>query len=216
MIVNKDAKIIGVWGGRGSGKSTGVKERTKAEKRVIVIDPIGDYAAAGFTAYKTFRGLYNAIKNNWKRGFRVVLDVSHSNDPEQELLKLSADLLKIQMPYFENKDDRKIVLIVEEMSILSPNVTKARGARAFLKLCNLGRHYGVEIIGVSQRPAEVTTNFRGNCAQHFYYRLSEARDFGAAAQIIGRKNAEMIRSLKTHEFILFENGGVTRGRNKLK
>lgn len=210
----KDAKTIGVWGGRGSGKSTRVKEMTAKNNRVIVIDPIGDYAASGFTSYKTFAGIYRAIKAGWKKGFRVVLDVSHSDNPERELLKLSADLFLIQKPYYEGKDDRKVTLIVEEMSILSPNVTKAKDEQAFKKLNNLGRHYGVEIIGVSQRPAEVSPTFRGNCAEHYFFRLSDQIDFSNVARIVGNKNVETIRALKTHEYLHFSMGQVSLGKNK--
>ena len=215
-MINKDAKIIGVWGGRGSGKSLRVKQMTAKNNRVIVIDPIGDYAGSGFTSYKTFKGLYEAVKNGWSKGFRVVLDVSHSDNPETELLKLSSDLLRIQKPYYEGKDSRKIMLIVEEMSILSPNVTKGKGEKSFLKLNNLGRHYGIEIIGVSQRPAEVSPTFRGNCAEHYFFRLSDQIDFSNVARIVGNKNVEQIRALKTHEYLHFCMGEVKTGKNILK
>lgn len=210
----KDAKIIGVWGGRGSGKSTRVKEMIRANNRVIVIDPIGDYSAEGFKCYKTFTGLYKAIAEGWKNGFRVVLDVSHSDNPEIQLLKLSQDLLVIQKPYFEGKDRRKITLVVEEMSILSPNVTKAKNEQAFKKLNNLGRHYGIEIIGVSQRPAEVSPTFRGNCAEHYFFRLSDQIDFSNVARIIGNKNLELVRKLKTHQYLNFCNGQIVLSENR--
>lgn len=214
MKFKKDAKIIGVWGGRGSGKSTCVKEMTAKNNRVIVIDPIGDYEGAGFVSYRTFRGLYNALKRQWQSGFRCVLDVSHSDDPEGQLLMLSQDLLKIQKPYFEFQDNRKITLIVEEMSILSPNVTKGKNEKSFMKLNNLGRHYGIEIIGVSQRPAEVSPTFRGNCAEHYFFRLSDQIDFSNVARIVGPKNVDKIRALKTHEYIHFCMGEVTHGKNR--
>lgn len=215
-MFSKDAKITGVWGGRGSGKSTHVKEATEGNNRVIVIDPIGDYSGSGFSSYRTFSGLYKAIKNGWNKGFRVVLDVSHSDNPEVELLRLSRDLLVIQKPYYEGRDRRKITLVVEEMSILSPNMTKAKDDRAFLKLCNLGRHYGVEIIGVSQRPAEVSPTFRGNCAEHYFFRLSDQVDFDNVGRVIGRQNVDQIRALQTHEFIHFCSGKIAKGKNKLK
>lgn len=56
MKFKKDAKIIGVWGGRGSGKSTCVKEMTAKNNRVIVIDPIGDYEGAGLYPIGRFAG----------------------------------------------------------------------------------------------------------------------------------------------------------------
>lgn len=211
----KDAEIRGVWGGRGSGKSTQVKEQTKSLNRVICIDPIGDYQAAGFRCYKTFAGLFQAIKQGWNTGFRVCLDISHSDDPEGDLLRLSDALFLIQKPYYEGRDKRKLTLIVEEMSILCPNITKSKHERKFLKLCNLGRHYGVEIIGVSQRPAQVHPDFRGNCAAHYFFRLADQVDFDNVGRIIGRGNVDKVRALQVHEYLCYRNGNLTAGKNRI-
>lgn len=213
MKFSKDAKIIGVWGGRGSGKSTKVKEMTRKNDRVIVIDPIGDYNASGFTEYVTLKGLYKALKNNWNRGFRVTLNLAGYPDPEAVLLQLSRDLFMIQRPYYEGRDSRKLTLVVEEMSVLVPNITKAKGDRDFLRLCNLGRHYGVEIIGVSQRMAQVHTDFRGNTSEDYFFRLRAEVDYNSAAGIIGRSYIESLRGLQAHEYLHFQDGRVTKGQN---
>lgn len=215
MRYSKDAKIIGVWGGRGSGKSTKVKEMTRKNDRVIVIDPIGDYSASGYTEYLTLKGLYKALKNNWNRGFRVTLNLAGYPDPEAVLLQLSRDLFMIQRPYYEGRDSRKLTLIVEEMSVLVPNITKAKGDRDFLRLCNLGRHYGVEIIGVSQRMAQVHTDFRGNTSEDYFFRLRAEVDYNSAASIIGRGHIESLRGLQVHEYLHFQDGRVIKGHNDI-
>lgn len=213
MKFSKDAKITGVWGGRGSGKSTRTKELVKDATRVIVVDPIGDYSAAGFREYRTLRGMYQAIKENWNSGFRMCLNLAGVADPEAVLLQLSRDLFLIQKPYYEGKDSRKITLVVEEMSVLVPNVTKAKGEREFLRLCNLGRHYGVEIIGVSQRMAQVHTDFRGNTSEDYFFRLRAEVDYNSAAQLLGRAHVDTLRRLQAHEYIRFKDGEVTKGVN---
>ncbi len=213
MKFSKDATITGVWGGRGSGKSTFIKERTKSNTRIIVADPIGDYAAAGFREYRTLKGLYGALKENWNKGFRCVLNLAGQPDPEAVLLQLSRDLMMIQQPYYMGRDSRKITLVVEEMSILVPNTTKAKGDRDFLKLCNLGRHYGVEIIGCSQRMAQVHTDFRGNTSADYFFRLRAEVDYSSAAQLLGRQHVERMRQLQPHEFLCFKDGAVTFGIN---
>lgn len=213
--MNKDAKIIGIWGGRGSGKSTCTKEKTKKNNRLIVIDPIGDYEKeAGFTGYKTMRGLLSAIKKNWNKGFRLVLTVPRGTDPKTQLEILSDALFTIQKPYYDGKDKRKITLVVEEMSICYPEKTLGSGERNFMELINLGRHYGIEIIGVSQRIAEVKKNFVGNCAEHYFFRMGSAVDYDAVMRMIGRDKKDAIKALQTHEFMQFENGNVKKGKNK--
>lgn len=215
MAFAKDAKIVGIWGGRGSGKSTRTKEIIAKQDRVIVVDPIGDYAKEkGFREYRSLRGMYRAIKEGWNKGFKCCLNLAGVDDPEAVLLQLSRDLFIIQKPYYEGKDGRKITLVVEEMSVLVPNTTKAKTDRAFLQLCNLGRHYGVEIVGVSQRMAQVHTDFRGNTAEDYFFRLRAEVDYNSAAQLLGRQHVDTLRGLSAHQFIHFKDGEVKTGENE--
>lgn len=213
--MNKDAGKTGVWGGTGSGKSTRVKELTAKNNRLIVIDPIGDYEKeSGFTGYKTLKGLYAGIKKNWHKGFRLVLTVPRGTDPKAQLEALADGLFKIQKPYYDGKDKRIITLVVEEMSICYPEKTLGAGERNFMELINLGRHYGVEIIGVSQRIAEVKKNFVGNVSEHYFFRMGAAVDYDAALRLIGRDRQAELKGLQTHEYLHFEQGKVTKAKNK--
>lgn len=213
--MNKAALKIGVWGGTGSGKSTRVKEIIARNNRVIVIDPIGDYQhEKGFKNYKTLKGLYGAIREQWNTGFRVVLSVQRGQNPQGVLEQLSEGLFKIQKPYYENKPCKEITLVVEEMSLSYPERTLGKNERSFLELVNLGRHYGIEIIGVSQRIAEVKKNFVGNCSEHYFFRLGSASDRNAVTGIIGAEHKQALTALQTHEYLHFSQGVVTKGKNK--
>lgn len=211
--MKKDAKIIGVWGGRGSGKSTRIKELVRQNNRVIAVDPIGEYAEAGFQAYKTHQGLYKGLRAAWNSGFRFSLDVSEAQDMQGMFLKLSHDLRLIQKPYYDGKDSRKITLVVDEMSLLVPNRSMAEGERDFLMLINVGRHYGIEIIGASQRLAQVHTDFRGNCAENYYFRTTAHVDKNAARQILGPSHADELGLLKPHQYIFMADGRIVKGIN---
>lgn len=213
--MKKDAKNEGYWGGRGAGKSTGVKERVERETRLIVFDPIGDYAKEkGFNSVKTLKGLYAGIKRNWNKGFRYALTVPRGSDAQRMLNELSEALFLIQKPYYDERDSRKLVLVVEEMAVCYPEKTLGKKERGFMDLINLGRHYGVEIIGVSQRIAEVKKNFVGNCAEHYFYRMGAAVDYSTVMQQIGREHQTDLKTLQTHEYLKFEQGRVSKGKNK--
>lgn len=213
--MKKDAKIVGVWGGRGSGKSTRIKELTAKNDRLIVLDPIGDYAQGGnFTSYKTLRGLYQGIKRNWNKGFRAVLTVQRGDNPAAVLEQLSDGLFTIQKPYYTGQDSRKITLVVEEMALCYPEKTLAKGERNFMDLINLGRHSGVEIIGASQRIAEVKKNFVGNAAEHYFFRMGAAVDYEAVARMTGREHMQTLKTLQTHEYLHFEQGKISKGKNQ--
>lgn len=212
--MKKDAKIIGVWGGRGSGKSTRIKELVRSETRVIVIDPTGEYKRErGFTSYKTVKGMYRGIRDAWVSGFKVALDLSEIMDKESVVRQVSVDLLTMQKAYFEERDSRKIILVIDEMSLCVPNRTMKPTEREFLQLCNLGRHYGVEIIGASQRLAQVHTDFRGNTAENYYLRMMEHVDIQAAKRSIGEQAAKL-PTLAPHNYLHFTTEGLKQGRNK--
>lgn len=214
--MKKDAKIIGVWGGRGSGKSTRIKELTAQNKRLIVLDPIGDYAQEkDFTTYRSLKALYQGIKKNWNKGFRAVLLVPRGQNPRLTLERLADGLFIIQKPYYEGRDTRKITLVVEEMSLCYPEKTLGANERNFMELINLGRHSGIEIIGASQRIAEVKKNFVGNAAEHYFFRMGAAIDYSAATQLTGREYMDQFKNLQTHEYLHFEQGEVKAGVNKL-
>lgn len=211
--MNKDASITGVWGGRGSGKSTRIKEIIKGKDRVIALDPLGEYAAEGFIETHSLKELYKVLSESWnEKRFGISLNLMHAPDPAQTLRCLSGDLIAIQEAYKNEQDDRKITLVLDEMSLLVPNTTMQPNQRQFLNLCNLGRHYGVEIVGASQRLAQVHTDFRGNCAEHYFFRMSQAVDLTAAKQVI--KEADQLPTLAPHEFMHWSDAGVTRGKNQ--
>lgn len=217
MKFAKDAKIIGVWGGRGSGKSTRVKELVYKNSRLIVFDPIGDWTSErGFVGCADMKSLLTALKRRWNSGFRLVLTAPRGVDPRSLLERLAMVLFRVQEPYFNGKDTRKITLVVEEMALSYPERTLGQNERSFMELCNLGRHSGIEIIGISQRIAEVKKNFVGNCAEHFFFRMGAAVDVQTAGQFMGSEHKQSLKNLKDHEFLNFSRGIVTKGRNRAR
>lgn len=210
--MKKDAKIIGIWGGRGSGKTTRLLELLKSHSRVIVFDPVGEFGRKGFKSYTTMAGLLRAVKYSWGGDFRLALDVSRwTISPDEALDHLSQVIFAIQKPYDEGKDNRELTLAIEEMSLSVLNRQSKDGQDSFKKLINLGRHFGVNIFGCSQRPAQVSTDFRGNCADHYIFRVSDHNDVNAHKRIIrDKKLVDQLVSLKPHHYIHW------RGMNNIK
>lgn len=216
MKFSKDAKAIFVTGCRGSGKSTRIKEMIKGNNRIIAFDPMAEYdSSLGFTQYKTLKGLYAGLHKGWSNGFRLSLNALDLNDHEKKavFLKLCADLLVIQRPYFDFDDDRELTFIIDEMSTCVPKTPKDSELQ-FKQLCNLGRHYGVEILGATQRVAEVPTNFRGNVAESYYMRQTNNVDIKAIGEMIGLDAARKCAKLKPHSYIHVVDGEKTLGKNK--
>lgn len=211
-MINKDAKITGVWGKRGSGKSTRVKKLIKNCNRLVVYDPILEYAQENCAIVNSIKDLLIFIKKGWNTGFRIAYQPLQSDDHIDNVAKLCDILEKVQQPYFDCKMDKKITFVIEEMSLSVPNRNDPR-LRNMLNLCNIGRHYGLEVIGVSQRLAEVHTTFRSNTYDNYFFGLASSVDVNAAAQIIGKDKAEMLLGVAVHCGLLFQNGKISAINN---
>ncbi len=214
--MKKDAEMIGVWGRRGSGKSTKMRNLTQGRNRIIVVDPMEghDYMKAGYKPVRNMQQLYKHLKQNWDTGFKVVICAT-ANTAWGFMLELAHSLFVIQSPYKRGKDSRKITLVVDEMSICVPNKTMSDDEKKVLHLFNAGRHSGIEIIGASQRLAQVHGDFRGNTSQDFFFAQRSHLDYTAAKQLLGNENEAKLRALGEYEYLHFKDGVATVGKDKL-
>jgi len=212
-MFRKDAKRIGVFGASGSGKSTLTASLIKSRSRVIAFDPQMDYASKrDYTTVHDCLQLVRHLKGRWSRGFKVAYVPRAGSDYVQELHMLSLTLLRIQEPYFHYKDSRKLTLVVDELNKSYPVSALKVNQRGFGEVCSRGRHYGIEVIGTSQRMAEVNTNFRGNMTEVYFLRLIEHNDITAVRATLGPKWAEQIRGFPNFRFLFrCENGAISLG-----
>jgi len=208
-----DAGRIGVWGASGAGKSAYVKQCIKNLKRVVVFDPLDEYGALpGMKRCRSVEAVRLLMVKNWS-GFRIAYVPPASCEP-RVLSQLSLLLMKAQEGYKAKGAGRRLTLVVEEMNLSFPlhGDTKARG---FAEITSRGRHYGIEVYGLSQRIAEVSTRFRGNCTETIALRQQGPRDVQAAADALGVDRAD-VQGLLNLEYIHSKNGKITRGKIKFK
>lgn len=209
----KDAKRIAVFGASGSGKSTLTAQLTRDRRRVIAFDPLMDYAQKrNYTKVSSVIELVRYLKGRWHGSFYAAYVPRTGADYAKELHDISSVLMKLQQPYFDGKDPRKITLIVEEMNLSYPVTGMKPSLMGFRDLCSRGRHFGIEIFGISQRMAEVNTNFRGNASEMYFLRLIEHNDITAAKATLGPQYASQLRSFPNFKFLKrCENGTIALG-----
>ena len=217
--MKKDAEIIGIWGGRGSGKTTRQIELMQDRDRVIVLDPIGSFKAKGFKTVRSLPAMYQEIKDGWATGFRVIVRTPSNEAACISLMQqLSRALFIIQRPYYQGRDKRKITLVIDEAHKFFPNRRMTPAEQEPLEdIIALGRHYGIEMISASQRLAKVWTEYRGNCSQHYFFMQGDHSDFSAVLSIIGTENRDALRGLEVHQYLHKGQGlSITKGKNKAK
>lgn len=207
-----DAPLVQVFGRRGAGKSTRVKELIRDTRRLVVFDPMGEYARArGFTRCDSVRQVRDQLARRWRRGFRLALVPARSF--ERCLDSLAALIWLAQAPYEDGRAPQ-VTMVVEEMNLGYPN--RSNRPEHFTRLVLQGRHRGVGMVGVSQRPALVHPDYRGNAIETYLFALADHRDIDAVRGLVGRAREAELRALQVHEYLYVCGGQVLKGRNSLK
>lgn len=209
MSANSKAGRVGVWGASGSGKSSYVKRHIERARRVVVFDPLEEYP--GLKRVRTVDEVRVAMRDDWN-GFRVGF-VPKSGQEARALSSLSRLLIRAQEPFKAGRSKKTITLVVEEMNTCFPVHGGAAKAPGFAEICSRGRHFGLNVIGVAQRIAEVDTRFRGNCTETVVFRQKGPRDMQAAAAELGCTASDLPKENLAY---MHEAAGKLTGPHMLK
>lgn len=195
--------VCGFFGARGQGKSTQAKaylEDHRRPGRVFIWDTMNEYGAHAARC-ATLAELVKRASSAEAFALRYV-----PQGTERELAERFGAFCAIA---YELGD---LVMVVEELQ----TVTRASWAPAAWSDCTLrGRHRGLSIIGLSQRPALVDKNFFSNCNAVSSCRLNFADDVTCMAKVLGVPAAELA-ALPRYHFVArnMETGQVVRGQTE--
>ena len=197
----------------GSGKSTRVKELLKERKRVIVFDTQDEYRSLHFKAFEAGGPIKQWLASQWMKDNFAVAYVPRPGQEAESLHALCRFLIACQEPYKTGADTRPITLVVEEMDMSFPVSMLPRELNGMYDMCNRGRHYGIEVIGVSQSPAQVSATFRQNMSEVFVFALGFHNHRAAMIEILGPDHKQALADLSSHEYLYYCDGKVSTGRN---
>lgn len=177
-------EIIFVSGQRGSGKSHWTKNHMRALPRCIVFDSLGEYVVD-----QRFYDLNDFVD----------FLIADQQTPELFTVGYDTHLLKEDFPLFCRAvlARGQVYLIVEEIDLFC---TPLSTDQEFLKLLKYGRHYGIQIIGVSRRPAEVSRNFTSAATRFITFSNREPNDVKYFRSIFGN-NADRIATLPQYHYL---------------
>lgn len=171
MSAAGEARIIAAIGVTGSGKSLWVKRliRTERPRRVIVWDFKREYAAEGFPATEQLGAVLEAAK---RPQFRIAYCPPMDRAAWRQAFELVCRIAATAGDCW---------LVVEELAFVTSPMS-APPAWRFLTLT--GRHHGMTVVGLSQRPASVDKDFLGNATTVHCGRLTNPRDVKAMADVL--------------------------------
>lgn len=206
MII-KDAEIEFVCGRRGCGKSTLVKRLIKDRPRLLAIDPTGEYSAEStFTKCLTVDELKAAVRRKKGHG-RFALKTA---DPDMMEAAISDVLIPWNRDY--DRHGQKVCLVIEEANIFYDSKDVRRRPNLTGAILQ-GRHWGCEILAVTQRPGLVSPNLRGQARTWYVFALDYEDDRREILNKAGREYGDQLRKLEPHTYFLIRDGQVTLDRN---
>jgi hypothetical protein len=208
--------LILILGARGSGKSTKAREVTGKSFRRVTIDPSGDWQRRGVKPVRDLPELSKLIAAKWRSGFDVVL----TPPPGKEAIALhhvSDMLFHFQAQVYRGKPSQEVMLVVDEMAEAYSNADAQRAnLSGFRRTILQGRHYGISVCGITQRPQDVATRYRDNCDKIFAFSLYADAGRDAVVAMMGRAHAASYDGLKKYEFLEKDGatGAVRKGKTR--
>ncbi len=191
------ARVMAVLGASGSGKSTFMKREAGRARRLLVWDPMREYAAVGQVCER----LEDLIAGLRGKHFALVFQPSADPVLRQKQFGLFCRAAMAT---------GNLCLMVEELRFVT---TPSRAPLGWAQVCLTGRHAGLTVYASSQRPASIDKDFLGNCTRIRTGRLAYPEDVRAVARSTGIQDAE-IAALKPLEWIEkdLSGGKITRGK----
>lgn len=200
-----DVGRIGVFGRSGCGKTTLVRELLRGRDRVVIFDPLDEYTGH---RCRTVREVLAALRQRWGERRWVVRYVPPAGAEPRALHLLSLVLARAQAPYRAGQDRRVLTLAVDELNLSYPVHALPADCQGIAELCSRGRHYGIELIGVSQRVAEVNARFRGNLTEGWYGAQPDHTSRRAVLDAIGPEHRQVLAALPPYRWIQVRDGRV--------
>jgi hypothetical protein len=170
-------QVVMVLGKTGTGKSVLTKSLIENCRRVLILDPMGEY---GGTVFFEFNSLANFFESEPKV-FRCVLRPSEEEDAEF-LFRIARTI-------------GNLTLVVDEAEIY---INPQSMPDSFRWLIQFGRHRGVSLVCVGRRAPELNIYLRAQQTSIISFAQTEPRDIDHL-EAYGF-NRDSVENLEGHEF----------------
>jgi|GEM_PF-4407981 len=210
MAVDVDARHIFVSGRSGSGKSAWTKHYLDTHaRRVIVVDIKDEYRRVkGFQRVTSVDQVRQAFVKDFK-GAKVALFCPPAK--RQAMVNQLCAWVRDHLQRSFDRNRLEVALVIEEMNTVFPHHAGALAhCPELADLCARGRHDGVQLIGITQRPKGVNAEFRDNANEMVVFRQKTIESRKVVADALSIPERE-VTALKKLEFFREVDGDLTKG-----
>jgi DNA helicase HerA-like ATPase len=185
---------IAILGTRGSGKTTLSRMIQRGWQKQVILDPVNEYSDGEIV--RDFAGFISKIRfyeKNKTKKFRLIVRFS----PETEDYETQLNSILRVLYHFKN-----VQIIIEEIQLF----TSAHLMPSYLKSALFtGRHQGLSLVFVTQRPGQLNKNILSQCSHIFAGLIHEKNDFEYLKPTFG-KYAEQLPNIPKGNFLYYSPG----------
>lgn len=183
-------KIIGVAGRKGSGKSTVARLILQACSRLFMFDTMGEHAWIPERFESQEEAVMWLMETPYRETFIGSL-IPSGDDFEAEFSEMCVEVYAAG----------NMLFAVEEVPMLS---TAGYVPKKFNKIVRLGRHRNLSVLYTAQRLSECPRALTSATDMFVLFCHSEPRDLDAIAERCGREIAEKVQGLGDHGFLVWD------------
>lgn len=195
-----DTSIRGIFGRKGTGKSTLLAGMVRSEERVILVDPMGEHGELGVVV-RSMASFKRYWKKSYKGKWRIVLQ-PHVLDPSKPPREALAPYLELIQR--AAREGPPFVLVVDEVDVFGDSLHEDP---ALALVANYGRHFGISLIFAARRPRAVPRTLTSQADELWLYQTTEPVDIDYLRAFIGREAAARLPILPRHVVLRWSAGG---------
>jgi hypothetical protein len=204
---------IGIFGKSGSGKSTELLELCDSVSRCLIFDTLGNFcgrnqAPPGYTVFRNTKALKEFLREHIRLPFRAIYQPTSGNKAEQFE----------QVCYLAYRAAWLVLAVDEVDSFCTASAPSVIDGAALQRVCpgadnyglyeisNYSRHKPMAFVFTSRRPAQVARGLTSQCSELRVYLTTEDVDLAYFSGIMGRSNAEQLKTLGNFYYLRYQDG----------
>jgi len=183
-----EKKIRLIFGKRGCGKTELARILTRICRRLLIYDTLGEYSKGVIIED------LQALKDFWGKVYRGKFRIIYQPvDPE-------GDFDAVCRLVYECGE---LTFLVEELDRYSRPLALSR---PFKEIIQRGRHYDIELIGITQRPHGIDKLLTSQAKEMYIFNTTEPRDVDYFKDTIGYNVVCVIAGLQEYEYLKYQDG----------